>query len=129
MNFDPYRWAQTVWLHPTRLQLEQGYVRAKERLDLKRKLQKRVESSGFAPKGSYYATVVILGLTRHEEYSAMMTATRVLADSPIGFDTAQSWTFHVKYGGRPLIGLVASEEPLDRDSALAHFVTCGDEGQ
>lgn len=129
MTFDPAKWAQSVWLHPTRDQLERGYAETRPHLQNKRKLQLRMASSGFGPTQAYHATVVIQGVNRHMVGETIMTATRVLADSPTGFDGALSYMFHVQYGGRPLIGLIASEEPLDRDSAVAHFVARGDEGQ
>ena len=127
--FDPVKWAQAVCIRPTRKQFEEPFVTASF-LQLKKKLQISCDAEGFAPVVRYHATVVIRGVLRHQEGSAMMAAVRVLCDSPIGFDDAISYTFHVqRSGGRPLIGLVASEEPLDSDSAVAHFVVRGDDGQ
>ncbi len=127
--FDPVRWAQAVFVHPTRDQLERGYVGAAF-FQLKKKLQLRSDSAGFAPVLPYHATVLIRGVERHKEGLAMMTAVRLFSEAPIGFDTARSHTFHVQLGqGRPFIGLVASEEPLDSLSVLAHFLPRGDEGR
>lgn len=126
--FDPVKWAQATFIHPTRKQFEEPFVTASF-LQLKRKLQLRCDSAGFATVVPYHATVLISGVNRHKEGLAMMTAIRVLSDAPIGFDTARSHTFYVEVGqGRPFIGLVACEEPLDRDEVSAHFVARGDEG-
>ena len=129
MTFDPARWSDNVWVHPTRDQLEEACTKTAPFLQLKRKLHLRVESAKFAPERGYHATVVVDGVRPGWEGLSMMTATRVFCDSPIHFSTALSYTFHVKYGGRPLIGLICGEQPLDRDFALAHFVARGDEGR
>jgi len=129
MTFDPQRWAQAVFIHPTRRQFEEPCV-TEAFLQLKRKLQLRCDSAGFAPIGPYHATVLLQGVNRHREGQSMMAAIRVLSDAPIGFSDAKSYTFHVQLGqGRPFIGLVAAEEPLDSLSASAHFVARGDEGR
>lgn len=127
--FDPVKWAQAVFVHPTRDQLEKGWA-GKPYFDLKKKLQQRCDSAGFAPVVPYHATVVIQGVEKHRQGQAMMTAVRLLCDAPIGFAEARSHTFHVQLGnGRPFIGLVAAEEPLDSLSVLAHFLPRGDEGR
>lgn len=127
MTFDPARWAQTVFIHPTRLELEEGHMRAQLKINLKKKLQKWVPICQFAPDRHYHATVVLRGVRHDKEADAVLTAMRVLLDAPLGFDHAISRTIHVVYGeGRPVIGLIASEEPLDRDSAVAHFAAGGD---
>lgn len=127
MTFDPARWAQSVFIHPTRLELEEGHMRAQLKLNLKKKLQKWVPICNFAPDRHYHATVVIRGVRREEQAGSILTAMRVLLDAPLGFDVAISHTIHVVLGqGRPLIGLIAAEEPLDRDSAVAHFPVSGD---
>jgi hypothetical protein len=129
VNFDPRRWLQSVWIHPSRRELEMGYSRTDAQRSLKHKLQQRVTVEQFAPLGRYHATVVVAGVNRYAEGVSLMTATRVFSDSPVGFDDALSYTFHVQLGGsRPLIGLLASEEPLDRGSALAHFHLDGGKG-
>lgn len=126
---DPARWAQSVFIHPTRQQFEEPFTTAAF-LQLKRKLQLRCDSAGFAPTQAYHATVLLQGVNKHREWLAMCAATRVLCDAPIGFSVAKSHTFHVQYGGgRPFIGLVACEEPLDSLSVSAHFVPRGDEGR
>lgn len=120
---------QAVFIHPTRQQFEEPFVTAAF-LQLKRKLQLRVDSAGFHYPQPYAATVLIQGVNRHMEGLAMMAAIRVLSDAPIGFDVAESYTFHVELGnGRPFIGLVASDAPLDKRSAAEHFVARGDEGR
>lgn len=129
MLTDPKKRGMSVFIHPTRQQFEEPFVTAAF-LQLKRKLHLRVESSGFYFPQPYCATVLLQGVNRHMEGLAMMTAIRVLSDSPIGFDVAESYTFHVELGnGRPFIGLVAAEVPLDKLSAAAHFVARGDEGR
>lgn len=128
-GFDPARWAQRVFIHPTRDQLEEGAFKTAPFLQLKRKLQLWCVTCKFEPAPRYHATVLLRGVREHKQGISMMAAVRVLADAPIGFAEAISHTFHVELGhGRPFIGLVASEEPLDSLSASAHFVARGDEG-
>lgn len=118
-----------MFIHPTRDQFDKGHAGA-QFFHLKKKLQDRCDSAGFAPVVPYHATVVIRGVERHKQGQAMVVAVRVLSDAPIGFAEAKSHTFHVQLGqGRPFIGLVAAEEPLDSLSVLAHFLPRGDEGR
>lgn len=127
--FDPARWAQHVFIRPTRDQFEEGWRKTAPFLQMKRKLQVWCEKNKFEPIGRYHATVVLRGVRAGQQGASMMSAVRVLSDAPIGFAEAISHMFHVELGhGGPMIGMVASEEPLDSLSALAHFVTRGDEG-
>lgn len=128
MSFDPSRWLQSVFIHPTRDQLEEGFHRHPAMMQLKRKLMLWQQTCKFFPDRPYHATVVVRGVRQPYELAAMLTAMRVLGDSPIGFTEALSHTFHIVLGhGRPLIGLIASEEPLDRDHAVAQFPESGDQ--
>ena len=128
MSFDPSRWLQSVFIHPTRDQFEGGFHRHPAMMQLKRKLQLWVVTCKFSPDRPYHATVVIRGVRQGHELASLLTATRVLGDSPVGFIGALSQTIHIVLGhGRPLIGLLASEEPLDRDHAVAQFPESGDQ--
>lgn len=131
MTFDPRLWLQAICIRPTRGQLTQAGRKTEQLQQLKRKLQIGMEMNAFVtPSKPYHATVVIEGVKDHEEGLAMQSAICVLMDAPMGFDTALSHTFHlVKNNRQPLIGLLASEEPLDRCSAIAQFVARGDEGR
>ena len=126
--FDPERWLSSFFIHPTRLEMDEGHCRAQLKLNMKTKVRKWVEICKFDPDRRYHATVVIRGAKAGKEGDAMLTAMRVLCDAPLNFDISLSTTFHVQLGGgRPLIGLIATEEPLDRDSAIAQFPPSGDE--
>lgn len=128
MTFDPARWAQSVFIHPTREQLEKAFHRHPPMQQLKKKLQLWCVTCKFGPDRPFHATVVVRGVRKGHELDSLLTALRVLGDSPVGFVGALSQTFHVQLGhGRPMIGLIAAEEPLDRDSAVAHFPESGDQ--
>lgn len=122
MNFDPLRWAQKTFVHPTRVQFENGYHRPDARVQLDRKLLDRLNTGEFRPTAPYHATLVLHGVNQDHEGAAIATAFMMLARAKhLHFLSPKGVTLYVVYSGRPLIGLIATEEPLDRDGAMAHF--------
>lgn len=115
-----------VWVHPTRDQLESGFYGRAGYHELMRKLQRAVERDSFHPAERYDAVVVLGGMHQNKEFEAQKTTLKLLMEAPLGFQRSISQTWHLYWGGRPFIGLLATQGALDRDAAFAHFADCGD---
>lgn len=114
-----------VWVHPTREQLETGFTAKSRHEILVRKLRDRVLIEKFAPVEAYHAVVLVCGVRWAHSYASQRTALRLLSETPLGFADTLSQTWHLVGGGRPMIGLIASDRPLDRLETFAHFTDCG----
>lgn len=112
-----------VWIHPSRDQLDKGYRVNTYMNAMIGKVLRRVKIEPFDPVFDYHAVVVLAGV--EDAKGALKTATKLLLECPLAFDSALSWTWWVSEHPRPFIGLVAAEGRLDKDEALRHFADCG----
>lgn len=125
-TFDPGKMAQKTFVHPTREQMDNGYHHPAARHQLDKKLLKRLDTGEFRPEKPYFATLVLHGVAKDHEAQAIATAFMLAGRSKwLGFLSPKGVTLYFVYSGRPLIGLIATDAPLDRDEALSHFPPSG----
>lgn len=125
-TFDPEAMMQKTFVHPTREQMDNGYHHPQARVQLDKKLLDRLNTGEFKPQIPYYATLVLHGVSKDKESQAIATAFMLVGRSKwLGFLSPKGVTLYFVYSGRPLIGLIATDAPLDRDEAMGHFPPSG----